>query len=601
MAVPIFLSIISTLWLLFVYAGLGFFVFKLLNLSIQSRLLRMLTSFALGFCITGNAIMVLCFLQQASPVWIISLLLVFTILGLPFYRHVVGDLLELSGNVISVLKNSHRLASILLIILIGGYAVRGLLPPTGFDALMYHLSTIKLYLEHGGFWNIYFNGQSDYPMLTEMNFMIGLALNNDIICKTISFLLGLMTMAIIAYLCIYYLNDKRLIVPSLLVFCTFTCIIANMSNCDVDIPQALWMTLALVLLEKYLKKEKIVYLLVSAIITGMAVQSKIFGLFAVPLLLIRLFIHRKNSIFSLSGIKEVSVLVLIPLIMGLPWYIKSYMYNQTILSIRHSSIAGQGLADPMGMKCATNFCYWFVNIVVRIFSAPWTFAVFPSQHQGNTLGPLFIAILPFLFFITIPKRIKILLIIMTVFLAQILFMEIWFIQGGTSIRYNMFLLITGAPLIVWTVNQFSNYPNTQKVLRFIIICVVCLGSLLFIKRYHKEWIAFLTFQSRDAYYNKILPEYAVISTINKLPGNKVVMPLFNYSDYLLDVPYLTAYRRYDSLEEIKRDFKQKNIGYVFANDKLDISKNRNTFPELTGKVCIDSTNGFYLFKLSDDF
>lgn len=589
MVVPILLSIISVLWLFFIYTGLGYLIGKLFGLSFQSRLLRILTSLALGFCITGNAIMVLCFLQHASPVWIISLLILFTILGSPFYKHVVGDLIKLTGNVITVLKISHRLASLLLIVLVGGYAVRGLLPPTGFDALMYHLSTVKLYLEHGGFWNIYFNGQSDYPMLTEMNFMIGLALNNYIICKTISFLLGLMTMAIIAYLCCYYLKDKKLIIPSLLVSCTFTCIIANMSNCDVDIPQALWMTLALVVLEKYLKEEKILYLVVSAIIAGMAVQSKIFGVFALPLLLLRLFIHRKRSIFSISGIKEVGVLALIPLIMGLPWYAKSYLYNQTILSIRHSSIVGQGLADPMGMKCASNFCYWFVNIIIRIFTAPWTFSVFPSQHQGNTLGPLFIAILPFLFCINIPKRIKTLLIIMAVFLAQVLFMEIWFIQGGTSIRYSMFLLITGAPLIIWTVNQLGNYPKVRKVLQFIIICTVCLGSLIFIKRYNKEWFAFLTLQSRDQYYNKILPEYAAITTINKLPKDKVVMPIYNYSDYLLNVPYITAYRRYKSLNDMKEDFKEKNVGYIFANDKLDTSKNRDTFSELTGKVCIDST------------
>ncbi len=601
MVIPILLSIICTLWLSFIYTGLGYFVFKLIGLSFQSRLLHILAGIALGFCITGNTIMVLCFIQLASPIWIVSALILFTIPGLLFYKHIISDIFYLTRGVVSIGQSANRLAFVLLIILIGGYAVRGLLPPTGFDALMYHLSTIKLYLKHGGFWNIYFNAQSDYPMLTEMNFMIGLVFNNDIICKTISFLLALMSMATIAYISNYYFNDKKIIVPSLLVYTTFTAIIANMSNCDVDIPQALWTIMALIVLEKYLQEQKTSHLIISSIFAGMALQTKIFGVFAIPVVLIRLFMQRRRSLFSLSRIKEVAFLIFIPLLMGLPWYVKSYVYNQTILSIRHSSIVGQGLAAPMGIQCVSKSCYWFVNIIVRIFSAPWTFSVFPGQHCGDTFGPLFIAILPFILFVAIPDRVRIVLAMMGTFLAQIIFMEIWFIQGGTTIRYSMFVLVIGAPLTVWTVSQLNSYLKIQKLLRLIIICVICIGSLIFIKRYHKEWIAFLTFQARDEYYSKALPEYNVINTINKLPKDRVVMPIYNYSDYLLDVPYITAYKRYNSIGEMKKDFKEKNIGYIFANDKLDPSKNRDTYPEVTEKECIDSTNGFYLFKLADTF
>ncbi len=599
MVIQIFLSCICVLWLFFMYAGLGRFTCNIIGLSIPSRLLKLLVNISIGFGITGNAIMTLCFIQRSYPKWIIAALILFTIVGFLFYRQIIDDLRILTKKSLGILRNSNQYASLLLIVLVGGYAVRGLLPPTGFDALMYHLSTIKLYLQHGGFWNIYFNAQSDFPMLTEMNFMIGLVFNNDIICKTLSFLLALMTLATIAYLCTLYFNTNKIIIPSMLVFCTFTCVIANMSNCDVDIPQALWTVLALISLELYIKEREKWYIVIAAILAGMAVQTKIFGIFAISVLIIRLLIHKKHLIFSPDGIKGVLTLTIIPFLMGLPWYIKSYIYNDTILSISHSSIVGQGLAHPMGIQCTSHFCYWFVNVFLRIFAAPWTFSIFPGQHQSGTFGPLFLAILPFLLFINIPKKIKTLLFMIGIFLAQILFMEIWFIQGGTSIRYSIFILITGAPLIVWTVNQLGNYPKTQKILHIMIICLVCLGSLIFIKRYNKEWVAFLTFQSRDQYYNKILPEYAVISTINKLPKDKVVMPIYNYCDYLINVPYLTACRKYSSPEDMKSDFREKNIGYIFANDKLDTSKNRNTFSELTNKFCIDSTNGFYLFRLSE--
>jgi 4-amino-4-deoxy-L-arabinose transferase-like glycosyltransferase len=434
-------------------------------------------------------------------------------------------------------------------------------------------------------------------MLTEMNFMIGLVLKNDITCKTLSFMLAAMTLAAIAFLCNFYFNNTRIIVPSLLVFCTFTCVIANMSNCDVDIPQALWTVLALISLEAHILNKKNGYLIIAAVLAGMAVQTKIFGVFAVPVLLMRYFLHQKKSIYSTQGIAGVLILCGVPFIMGLPWYIKSYIYNGTILSISHSSIVGQGLSNPMGIECSSGLCYWFVNAILRIISAPWTFSVFPGQHCGDTIGPLFIAVLPFLFFIKKPLQAKIVLILICTFLAEILFMEIWFIQAGTTIRYSMFVLVTGSPLIAWTVIKLGAFPKVQKMLYVMMTIVICLGSMLFIKRYHKEWVALLTFQSRDEYYRSVLPEYPVIETINSLPEGTVVMPVYNYTDYLLEVPYITAHRLHSTPDEMKNDFREKNIGYIFANDKLDPSKNRTTFGEVTDKVCIDSTNGYYLFKL----
>lgn len=73
------------------------------------------------------------------------------------------------------------------------------------------------------------------------------------------------------------------------------------------------------------------------------------------------------------------------------------------------------------------------------------------------------------------------------------------------------------------------------------------------------------------------------------------------SDYLIELPYITAYRKYSSSEEMEMDYSKKNIGYIFANDKLDPSRNRDTFSDFTKVEVLDSTNGFYLYKLTDNF
>ncbi len=143
-----------------------------------------------------------------------------------------------------------------------------------------------------------------------------------------------------------------------------------------------------------------------------------------------------------------------------------YLYNGSILSISHSPIADQDLAGPMGVACNSGWCYRLVNIAGRIAAAPWTFSVFPGRHQGNTFGPLLLRVLPFSVFVKVPRKIRLPLILMGIFMAQSLFMEILFIQAMTSIRYSMPIYILGATLIVWTVRQLSD----------------CSGWLIIIKR-----------------------------------------------------------------------------------------------------------------------
>jgi hypothetical protein len=598
MALSILLSVAVNCWFFLAFTSAGYVCIRRLRIPFDHRILRVICGYGLGFGVAGNCIMAACFLRCATPAVIGGLVVACTVAGMTQVRSVLDDCTGLMRDAAGLLRSSQPFAGGLLCALVCGYCARGLLPPTDFDGLMYHLSTAKLYLQHGGFWNIYFNAQSDYPMLTEMHFMIGLALKNDSICKTQSFVLGACTLALIAHLCIERFNEKKIVVPALLVFCTFTAVIANMSNCDVDIPQALWTMLAVCMAEEYFKIRKFRILFLSAIFAGMAVETKVFGIFAVPLLLARIGLQWNDERMSGRTFREACMTLFIPVAMGVPWYLKSYLYTGTILSIRHSSIAGQGLAAPMGVTAA-GLWYWILNIPVRILAAPWTFSIFPGQHQSDTVGPLFLAIVPFLFFIKIPRKIKHLALLMLTYWIVVIGMEIGFIQGGASIRYAMTILVGGAPLIAWILHETGGMPKVNTLLKVPVFCMVVLGSLIFFKRYHKDWLALVTCMTKDRYLTAVLPEYPVIQTINRLQGEKVIMPVYNYSDYLIDRPYITAYRRYASVEDMTADFREKNIGYIFANDKLDLSANRDAFPEYPGKEAIDSTNGFYLFKLSE--
>ena len=126
--------------------------------------------------------------------------------------------------------------------------------------------------------------------------------------------------------------------------------------------------------------------------------------------------------------------------------------------------------------------------------------------------------------------------------------------------------------------------------------MVVAGSVLFVKRYHNDWAALATFATRDAYLSSVLPEYPAIRAINSL-RNGAVMPVYNLSNYLIDIPYTAAYRKYANLDEMKKDFEEKNIKYVFGNNTLDTTGNGDPFPEIKDKKLIAAENGFYVYRV----
>jgi predicted membrane-bound mannosyltransferase len=174
------------------------------------------------------------------------------------------------------LRAANPVVSAAFLALLIGYFLRGLLPPSDFDGLMYHCAVARLYLGNGGFFHVFFNPQANFPMLTEMNFMLGLAWGNDIICKTMSFGLGAMALAAIAALCKRHCSDSGITLSACLVFMTFTNTIANMSNCYVDIPQAVWTLAAVLFMERCHDTGRRRYALIAGVFCGMAMQTKIF-------------------------------------------------------------------------------------------------------------------------------------------------------------------------------------------------------------------------------------------------------------------------------------------------------------------------------------
>jgi 4-amino-4-deoxy-L-arabinose transferase-like glycosyltransferase len=433
-------------------------------------------------------------------------------------------------------------------------------------------------------------------MQTEMNYQIGLALNNDLVCRQISFLADCLACGTLVLFSRYIQLGRKASVVAVSILLSMPVMIASVSSCDVDLPLAAWLALSVYTLLHIESTSSAKIYLVPAFFAGMAVSTKIFGVFVFPLLFMVVFC--KKNFF----IKNLLTLLLVPCSMGIPWFLKSFLHKGTILSINHTLISSQGLGLPMGIDTQNPVINFLVNVFLRIAISPWTFSLVPSQHQQEMMGPLFITLLPFACLIKLPPKPKILLQCSCVYLFCILLMEMLFIPAGASIRYVLVIALFCIPVCLLIVKELKKHSVIfYNLLLLLIAAQVSLGSILLVKKYHKDWIALLTLKNKNLYYESILPEYPAINYINDLQSSSKVMTIFNFDNYLIKKPYISAYRHYTCRNELIEDLKKHSITHIFANNVLDTTTNATIFPELVDKKIVFSKNGFYVFEIGNEF
>jgi len=75
------------------------------------------------------------------------------------------------------------------------------------------------------------------------------------------------------------------------------------------------------------------------------------------------------------------------------------------------------------------------------------------------------------------------------------------------------------------------------------------------------------------------------------------MATSDYSAYLINIPYIAEYRTYANSEDIRQDFRSKNIRYLFGNNILDTTENKSIFPQICNKELITAKNGLYIYRV----
>jgi hypothetical protein len=502
------------------------------------------------------------------------------------------------------------LASLLAVVAVC-IVVLASVPPVSRDALIHHLAIPKLYLKHGGVYEIHGIWWSYYPMNVDLLYIIPLYFGNDIVPKYIHFAFALLTTLLI----FRYLKKQLDVAYALcgVVFYLSLPIIVKLSiTAYVDLGLAFFSTAALFYFWKWVDSGyQLKFLLISAFWCGLGLGTKYNGLIVLFLLtLFAVFIHAGNSApgakKQFKAVGTGIAFVLVAIIVFSPWAIRNYRWTHNPVYPLFNgwfNPAGANAQDsleedsnqsedqsPVNANAEAKGKWNHFAIRRVIFREQWweillvPIRIFfqgqddnPKYFDGR-LNPL-LFVLPFFAFLGLKKDSEVLRVQKKIaaFYAA-LYIVFVFVQRDMRIRYIGPAL---PALVILSIFGLANITRTIKersagFSRKIFLGIV-LGSVLFSLALNFSyildqfrWVQPLKYLkgelNRDAYIEKYRPEYAAIKYANNnLAANARILGVFQGN------------RSYYSEREIRFDFSQfmqRGFKHQFSEEKiLDNFKN----------------------------
>ncbi|MBF0224833.1 MAG: phospholipid carrier-dependent glycosyltransferase [Desulfobacterales bacterium] len=431
-----------------------------------------------------------------------------------------------------------------------------LVPPISTDALVQHLAIPKLYLEHGGIYEMPSMVYSYYPMNLDLLYIIPLYFRNDIAPKFIHYSFALMT----AMLIFFYLRNRLNYIWGIVggsFFLSIPIIIKLSITVYVDLGLIFFSTSSLLLLLKWRDcgfKPK--FLILSAIFCGLAIGTKYNGLITfvvillfVPLIYSQTIKDSKDKIYK--SLIFASLFFIVTLFLASPWLLRNYywtknpvypLYNNIFNS--QQSIQDESLDEDnitMDVFSYRRLIYnesWgqIISLPIRIFFQGKDRS---GQYFDGKLNP-FLLFLPFFAFFKIKNESVDITFEKKIFLAFIILVFIYsFFSSLLLIRYIsqiipplVILSIFGLKNITIILNRYCIKYADQLGWITIILIITAAYSInidYIIKQYNyiKPFSYINGKVNRDEYISNYRFEHPVMMYINKkLPNDALVLLIY---------------------------------------------------------------------------
>jgi len=227
--------------------------------------------------------------------------------------------------------------------------ILNLTPPISRDALIHHLAIPKLWIRHGGFYEIHWADYSYYPMYINLLYLFSLYFRNDIAPKFIHHAFGIGTGWLI-YLYLKERFDRNWSLLGMVIFITTPIIVWLSTSAYIDLGMTFFTTGSVLAFIKWRDSEyrQLKWLLISSFCMGIAIGSKYNALIALFILnLILMLNYAKDTQRQIAAFKYGITFFMIAAIVASPWYLKNYfqtgnpfypLFNSFFQSLHHQPI-----------------------------------------------------------------------------------------------------------------------------------------------------------------------------------------------------------------------------------------------------------------------
>jgi len=250
-------------------------------------------------------------------------------------------------------KSLENIATFLLcttiIVFLSTEFILNLTPPISRDALIHHLAVPKLWLKHGGFYEIPWADYSYYPMYIDLLYLVGLYFKNDIAPKFIHLAFGLGTGWLI-YRYLKHIFDRNWGLLGMVIFITTPIVIWLSTSAYIDLGMTFFTTASVMAFVKWRdsKYGQFKWLVISSCCMGIAIGSKYNALIASFILnLILMLSYVRNTNKQIAALKYGILFFAITVFVASPWYLKNYLqtnnpfyplFNSFFQSLHHRPV-----------------------------------------------------------------------------------------------------------------------------------------------------------------------------------------------------------------------------------------------------------------------
>ncbi|MBU0545398.1 MAG: glycosyltransferase family 39 protein [Proteobacteria bacterium] len=525
----------------------------------------------------------------------------------------------------------------LIAVLIISVIVLSSVPPVSRDALTHHLAVPKLYLKHGGMYEIPSVMFSYYPMNLELLYLIPLYFGNDIVPKYIHFVFALLT----AFLVHGYLKKRTNTFFALfgaLFFLSIPVIIKLSTTVYVDLGLIFFSTASLIFLFKWIEYGfRLKHLFFSAIFCGLALGTKYNSL--IVFFLLSMFVMfaysrishnegnqsgsiRKSRQVSLKALSFGALYIFIVLMVFSPWMTRNYVWTKNpvyplyqgffsrlnagpVLTVQYEG--DNSIMKPKRDKSSKEWSHFAIRRIIYNESFLQTVFVpvriFFEGEDGNPkyfdgkLSP-FLFILPFFAFILIKQDNSVIRLEKKILLLfSILFILFAFVKTDMRIRYIAPVI---PPLVMLSVmglhNVFSLSGTRLSVSAsrmllfgffFFFAVILSINGVYLFQQFRLVNPAgyLLGDVGRDEYIERYRPEYAAIKYANfNLQADAKILCFFlgnrrYYSDREMLFDETILIHSVKDRNMIRSDLREKGITHLLIWYELFDKWVENNFSE----------------------